>query len=374
MLRLLEVAAAASVLLFITAHARAQEQHSQLPLTQACSHVALEERPGWTISGSWSADNELIVVDARRNRLLWFDTDGQLQHDEAGDLRLEFREGDEDRFTPTAVAQDGDTVWLQLTGSRMAKLDETASRVEKRFTLDGAKVSDAQEVSFVFRWSLMEGGELLGFADLKTTSGVWSSGFFRLDLDFPLQAKVFREVSLDDPARLWYRLGHPYLASIGETAYVLDVGSKDLRILKSEPNSVGTTPLEAFPRAIRRRPELPAFDRPNDLVELMAEVEASTMPTGIYGWKGYLWIVWRRPGIEGQEWLLTKIDPERDKVEGTVILPSQAHHLLVVPGPHYWALVEKGVVRGWGTQSIDSMRLIPADLIESFPSGANICG
>jgi hypothetical protein len=351
----------------------AQERSAAQPLVNSCPPVALEVHPGWSISGTWSTDEELVIVDAKENRLLWFNTTGRVEQHEPESLRLEFREAGKDNFKPTTIASVGSTLWLQLTGSRMAKLDSSASRVETRFDLSGLRVSEEKKIGFVFRYSLMDTEDLLGFADLRTASGVWSSGFVRISLGDPLQARVLREVKLEDPDRLWYRLGFPYLASVDGTAFILDIGGEEFRILKNESGTVGTVPLESFPKAIRKRPDLPDFFRPNSLVDVMAAVEALTMPVGLHGWEGSLYILWRRPGIEDQDWLLTKVDPEKDELIGTVILPSHAHHLLVVPGPRYWALVEKGVVEAWGTQKIESMRLVPSELIRNFLPGKQVC-
>jgi hypothetical protein len=118
-----------------------------------------------------------------------------------------------------------------------------------------------------------------------------------------------------------------------------------------------------LPSQIDFSPQLPSFESPDDLPLIMKMVEASTMPTGLYGWEHSLYLLWRKPEGAKTLWFLTRIYP--NKQPRTVSIKTSANHLTVVPGPNAWAFVEKGRVRSWGEQNIDSILLVPAERIRS---------
>jgi hypothetical protein len=99
------------------------------------------------------------------------------------------------------------------------------------------------------------------------------------------------------------------------------------------------------------------------------------MPTGLYGWEGFLYLLSRAPLQQGHgtRWTLTKIDPLSDRIIWSTGLPTQAHHLTVVPGTKRWAFIEKGPVVALGQQEIKRALFVPADRIRAQSPGANLC-
>jgi hypothetical protein len=96
--------------------------------------------------------------------------------------------------------------------------------------------------------------------------------------------------------------------------------------------------------------------------EIAEAMERSTSVAGIYGSQRFLHVLVRLVLSDSGEktWTLIRIDPQRDLIVGETVLPISAPHILVIPGPQYWAFVEKGRVRAFGEQEADSLLLVPS--------------
>ncbi|HEY4564798.1 MAG TPA: hypothetical protein VIJ36_17575, partial [Thermoanaerobaculia bacterium] len=73
----------------------------------------------------------------------------------------------------------------------------------------------------------------------------------------------------------------------------------------------------------------------------------------------------RRPASDGKAiWELHRIDPVKDVVSGTVILPTSASELVLAPGKESWAILEKGPLTASVKREIRTLLLVPAAAIE----------
>ena len=113
-----------------------------------------------------------------------------------------------------------------------------------------------------------------------------------------------------------------------------------------------------LPREIANR-QLPAF--PNfvhhwDYRVVMQVMEESLMPAGLYGWNGSLFILYRVPEPKATRWMIAKFAGGR--FTEPVRLPTRANHVTLIPGPEYWALLEKGPIQELGTQKLEQAVLI----------------
>jgi hypothetical protein len=96
------------------------------------------------------------------------------------------------------------------------------------------------------------------------------------------------------------------------------------------------------------------------------------MAAGLFGQGKYLYLLTRRPSpAGGTEWLLHQIDPRKPQILGAVRIPSTASHLSVGVGRDEWYFIERGEVRGWGDQDIDTVIRVPQSWITS-PDGSRI--
>ena len=350
----------------VLAPAVAEARTSDAPV---CREVELagDGVPGWTVSGAWPSPGRLVLVDALTNRLLQYDARGRYLGDRAPALAGD-RVGP---MLPTAIAKGGASeLFLELTGGRLVQI-HGSDRVAHSVSLIGRELATGHSVGSLFNWTVA-GDRLVAFGNLKAGDDDWSTGFYAVELDPGQGGRVLEELPRYSAERLWYRLGFHYSTSIGRDAYFLRFGDQ-LRIARYSPDADGPVFLDALPDEIRTAPDLPAFETVDEFVGLMDAVEAATMPVGLYGWKGDLYVLWRQAGQTGQNWALSRIDPERDELVGTIQVPSDAHHLVAVPGPAHWAFVEKGRVEGFGVQKVESLQLVPASRIRAIGSGGPLC-
>jgi hypothetical protein len=162
---------------------------------------------------------------------------------------------------------------------------------------------------------------------------------------------------------VFYQLGLPYIATLGSDGYLISM-ENPVGIYRSRKGVRGLEPLAAFPRGFEESPELPTLTVKNEFVGLMAKVEQSKMPAGLYGWKDFLYVLTREPEGQSTRWMLFKVDPRRDEIVGSTLLPTRANHLTVIPGPKKWAFIEKGRVEGWVRQQINHLFFVPSSRLE----------
>jgi hypothetical protein len=300
-----------------------------------CHEVKLTTRPGWTIAGSWSEDGSTLeVVDNLHNEVLNYSVQGQ------------------------------------FLGSLPAEQEAVGD-----FLLQESR-RPGESLLGIFQWQ-QAGSDFVVFADVlrdgTTTPAGWSSGFFRLPAGRASAFRSLYEISPEDPMRLFYRLGSPLIAALGDTSYVLLMEERP-RIVRNRPGSGEWELLRAFPAEFDQRPALPAWVDLAEYARVMKTVESVSMPVALFGWEEHLWVVGRRPEEGRTRWTLTKIDPRCDAVLWTTVihLPPSVHHVTVVPGPRYWAWLEKGTVRGLYDQEVERILFLPSALLRNV-AGRSLC-
>jgi len=95
-------------------------------------------------------------------------------------------------------------------------------------------------------------------------------------------------------------------------------------------------------------------------------LEKMSVPVGLYAWGEHLFVLMRRPmgGGNATRWSISKFEPQEGRLIGEVVLPTHAKHLTLIPGPQFWAILEKEVVHSAGKQEIPSMVLMPVEWFE----------
>lgn len=339
---------------------------------RSCVEVPLTARPGWTISGTWAdGGTVLLVVDAFNNKILRYTSKGDPLPALPEPLDSAF-----DNFTPSVIKSDGSDLLIELSNARLIRLGRNLTPIFRRDIIGEGQRVDAR-LEKVYQWDLF-GGDLLLFGDVRrpqaTPEEQWKSGFFRVPLNDPQNFQSLHEISPYDPARLFYRLGTPLIASQAGTGYMLLMEERP-RIVRYKKGAAGFESLRSFPPELAVRPTLPAWSRFDDYAPLMQAVERSTMPVALLGWEGSLFVLGRRPAANGTgtEWLLSKIDPKTDTLVWTTTVPlPSAHHVTVVPGPKQWAFIQKGVAKGLFNQEVKSLYLVPASRLRGKP-GPDLC-
>lgn len=352
-LLIMRILASATLAMVISAAALAASPES-------CRKVQFSKgRPGWTTSGVWTEKGELLIVDSLRKKILRYSRDGR----ELGNLPGALAELN--NLSPqilwssngklVAESQGGDLIVLDQGYASMTRVDIHLKNLPTTTKLKSAHIGALSQ------WEPV-GNNILAFSTLTgPKKNDYSLGVITFPANRPEAFKNLLPMKYDESLSTFYRLGHHYLTSLDGVGYIVLMDSKVSvqRVRGDRLEYVGKLPSQ-----IDLSPLLPSFEAPDDLPLIMKAVEASTMPTGLYGWEHSLYLLWRKPEGATTLWFLTRIYPEK-LPERTISIRTSANHLTVIPGPDAWAFVEKGPVRSWGEQTIDSISLVPAERIRS---------
>jgi hypothetical protein len=344
-----------------------------------CRHVELSPRPGWVSSGAWmKSGTELVVADARTHQVLSFDVQGKGFTTQPRNLTRAL-----ESFSPLRITSDAteSRFFVELERDRFAVLDASGAFPLDRGNIRAESLGQASQGSRsldkLFLWAPVN-TDLLSYASVKEVApgghvSRWS-GFVRFPIEHPdqFQPLVARN---RDAAKIFYKLGHPLISSLGDTGYLifLDNGAPGLYL--NQKGSQELKPMDALDVLDSGKsvsPVLPSFIRPEDFPAVMRAVERSSMPVGLYGWADSLYVLFRSPGNGGTKWVMKKVDPKDDQIVASFEIPTRANHLTVVPGPREWAFIEKGPVRGHKDQDVNSILFVPTSRMQKISEG-NLC-
>lgn len=328
-----------------------------LTKAEPCELHSPARLPVSTLSGAWSQDH-FDFVDTASDAILRYGTDGEYR----GEVSPGAASGPYP-FSPSAAVPTDRGLLLQMAHGRLAQLNRSYQPTEM-ISLYG--VADDQRhgvVKGLFSWDLA--GESLVFCGDVKTGNNWTSGFLRAPLHNPRDFEFLDSpLPVLDPELVYCRIGYDYIATMGATAYILrEVEGDATRIMSYGPDTTAGTPVGPSYRA---RPDLIDEGTSRSFRDAMRVVANSKMPAGLYAWQGRLYVLRRAPGDEGTTWSLDRIHPSTGELEGSTILPSTADHLVVVPGPNYWAFLEKGPVEGYEMQTVLGLRIVPSDSIRQI--------
>lgn len=321
----------------------------------------LEPRPIWMSSASWSLDgSSLLVVDALKSRVIAYPLAGgpgaEVAIDAAGGPAVS---------RPSILHTLGDAYLLEEEDALIVRLDREF-RVTAAYDLLKHGAGAQGRITGLYQWVPLGADVILGFAELQVGAGRGESrhvsGFIRVPLDRPAEFELLATVDHGDPARDYYRVGYPYLASVSERGYYLLMDREPKLFAVDGNGTASAQPLAAVPAEVRVRPQLPNSRGAGGVKELFRVLQTAQIPAGLYGWDGRLYLLSR----VGGEWVLTALDAE-GAAAGSVGLPAGSPHLLAVPGDPEWALIEKGPVESLGDQRIDTVRLVASSTLRLSP-------
>jgi len=330
-----------------------------------CKVASFSRKPISASSSVWSR-SDLVVLDNARHDLLLFGNNGQAKGAAYGALAKSLND-----LRPLGMARRGDG----LTGDGRILIQSELNRflvLTPDYTFEGSvdvlsrPTSEGSSIERIYSWAPTWSAtrkDIVAFADLKK-GDQWSTGVVRFPVDFVQGAQgwFLKNLSVNEPSRKFHRLGlgYSYIASLQDQAYVM-LMDNGFRLWRSD----GAGRFIELPRfnetfPVREVPVLPAFIRPTDYAPLMGEIEKAEMPTAIYGWKGELYVLWRRPVQGTTNWFLSRLRPTDGELLSTIPIPSHSSHLLAVPGEENWAFIEKGAVLGLQNQEVRSVLNLPA--------------
>jgi hypothetical protein len=305
------------------------------PWAEGRVHVDFAVKPLWVHSGAWSSEGSLLLADVLRGGLLHYSSTGSLLGTMAsgpspypGSL--------------SGIRPWGDGFLIREGGGRFLLLD-SRYRVVRQWNLLAGKKGKRGEIRSIFQWSPL-GQNILAFGDLLRNDGTWVSAWLRIPMAAPESFEILKTERPTDPSRRLYLLGNPYVASTGSTGYFFSAADFSVYEVQADGSRL----------------------RKIDLLE------RTPVPQGIYAWGEHVFLLLRSPviGENGSHWSLAQMNPRVGSLTGGVLLPTHAKHLTVVPGPQFWALLEKGVLLGPGQQDVLSMTLVPPAWIERQNSPA----
>jgi hypothetical protein len=126
-------------------------------------------------------------------------------------------------------------------------------------------------------------------------------------------------------------------AAAGETPYALEFGEPShLLNLRTGQR------LKAFPPGFERLPKLPQIGGEEESRGRLRVIDMSTLPVALYGRGAYLYLLTREQQPQKKPlWRLHRIDPKKDVLLDSVVLPTTATYLELAPGPASWAILEE---------------------------------
>jgi hypothetical protein len=329
---------------------------------RTCHVQKLTPVPSWVSSGVFNRD-VLLLADPWQGRLYSYAEDGRLLDAVPPRLRQSLQD-----VRPQVISQERDRLYLEILQSRIVTLGADYSYKDKQ-TIEATQAKGGMKLAGMFLWQPV-GSDLLTFSDVQMPNEDWWGAFVRFPANDPTAFSVLRWVPLRDSVRTFNRLGHPYIAAVGEDGYVL-LMDNDPGIYRSRKGKKDLEPIGSLSGILGRSPILPLFGTRRDVAQVMTKVEQSRMPTGMYGWNGFLYVVMRQPAKGGTRWSIHKINPEgKGEVVGSAQIPTRANHLTVVPGPTNWAFIEKGPVEAWGRQRVGKVLFVPSARLEGEMPGS----
>ncbi len=368
----------------------------QLSPQSHCQRALLNRRPGWSTSAAWNGSNELVVIDQIYNQALRYTAAGE----SLGTIPDVAAPGIE-AFFPITVKAASSGLAFELSGNYIRALDHGYSFVkESRLGGNGTYAPQAQgrggswQITSMWLWQPVGKDDVVAFSDLKSLNASEAGGnsyrvaFVRFPIDSPSKFEILGKAMTYDASsppcpsascdsgtalRLYNRLGHDYIASIGDAAFILKMDE-----MKIYRQAHAGADLEALPvnfaelaqRGLDQPAALPKFYSRSDFRNLMAKVEISTMPTGIYAWNNSLFVTARIFDGTATRWTVTRIDAATGQILGTATIPTSANHLTIAPGAAQWAFIEKGPAKGWSdNQEIPSILFVPSKQFDKNLSG-----
>lgn len=331
-----------------------------------CQRVWPARTPAWTYSGVVSAEGDtFLLVDSLEAQVV--------RYSAAGDFLGMLPEATRDfnrAYVPNAIVRTESGFALSFEGRPDLMVLDQAYRVLGKKSLR-ARHSDKNFVDGTFQWALSKGNDLVTCSDFQQNDR-WQSGILRIPDKNPAQFQVFLASNFRNAEWLFCRLGFPYIANLGDTAYVYLLNEQPGIYAIGHGAAAEPKFLAQLDKKLRLRPSLPSFSTPYEFAHTMQAVEIATMVTGLFAWENSLYLVHREPvgpSLEETRWSLYKVDPTTGAVLASTVLPTTTNHIVVIPGPKSWLVVEKGpVVDFLGQQKVKSFLIVPAELLRGDTS------
>lgn len=241
------------------------------------------------------------------------------------------------------------------------------------FDLKTVKGETDERVDQVYAWTATRDA-FYAHADLQITRGLpgWVNGFVKIRRMGRQRLTDLLEYKLPsgDPMQTFYRLNLHLFATDGTTAYILVMQQEPYFLVAREPAL--ESKLVPMLSACGSRPRVPAVVMGVDgLVEAYKSIAQSEGPIGVYTQGGGVYLLCRLKAADGGlRFFLRSVNTTTGESGPKVAIDSAAANLAVVPGPIYWAFVEKDEARASDdgkqlSMHVKSLLFVPRTMIEA---------
>ena len=306
---------------------------SPLAFASDCRRLDLQPNPSWLSSGAWDAKGtDLVLPDTRSGHFLRYRRENErlVSIDVPSSSTL---------TRPAEIARTENGLVIFDIYDRLVGVTES---LEPKWQIHFGDLRPASgERLELFLWFIGVDRDFIGIAATANESKKekWL-GIARLQLGASPSFERLRTLPsmFTEDGSFYFLHEGPYLAASRAATYALFFG-KAPHIERVLPAPTG--PLKTFPAGYQS-PALGMSGRENT-VPSAAAWERATAPVGLFGRGGFLYLLARQPRADhSTRWTIFQIDPARDQMVRSMTLPTHAPHLVVVPGPREWAVIEKG--------------------------------
>ncbi|HEX4497249.1 MAG TPA: hypothetical protein VIE43_16370 [Thermoanaerobaculia bacterium] len=320
-----------------------------------CDRILIKDpQPQWISSAvEWSG--KVAAADPARNAILLIGRDGTQVYDPK---KLVDSAKD---MMPTFINKTPNGYAVQMADRRLFWMDAGLNKVG--FNRLDEPVPNSPEKIISTYYSVSTAANFLSIGAVKEANGRVDYGFFHAPQSNPSHFTFLKDWTDVD----YYLLSHRYMTGLGADEYaVLMASGKTASIVNL---SAGGKQVGVIPAAYRNTPKLNnETTGPSSQEALFKTIEGFSIPVGLYGQDGFLYLLTREPGKERGKtiWRLFQIDPSSKQEPRGVVLPTDAHHLSVANSADTWYFIEKGPVLPLGKQEATSMFMIPNSLIRTL--------
>ncbi len=274
-------------------------------------------------------------------------------------------------FYPVSVRPVGNELLVEGYPQRLLLLGDRYQVKSALHPLDitvtSKKPVKRDQVKSLWNWTVA-GDDIVACSDIEKADHSWVTGIVRFPMKDSTHFQPLETSDYQNMEWVFCRLGFPYFASIGGNAYVLLFRGQP-GIYESSPGAKTLRRLDYAPK-ILQPVQLPEFSsRLEFAAATMRAVEETSMPVGIYGWQGSLYVLYRQFDHEATKWVLHQVDPKSGKLLGRSDIEVDATHLMLIPGEKHWALVQKGPALRLGEERTEAIRVIDVSAIPQPLSG-----
>lgn len=363
--------------------------HAQGAAGGDCEAVNLERTLSSLNTAVAVQGNRVIVTDPSAQQVVVFSQDGSVDEVSTRRLSSAFEDAGQHIIAGLKLGHQYLQFWQDPTnnaqGFMAQQFNDDFSRFNESAFSAGA-FNKAESIDSFRLLSFFSGGATATTANklfvygVATTPGSDSSvqsylrGFYVHEMTGGRGGSSLTELVYSHKESFnFFRIGYPYITSIGPVAYFLTLDVFPTLMRYDTATDTGPDYVTGFSGENER---LPVFEPAlRGAAEVFEEVEGFDIPAGLYSRDKVLYGLFRQPdGQGGTRWTLSQMNVGPYEVEEVrrFDLPSSAAHLTLAMSSDAVYVFEKSKVRQDGRQDVSKMLVIPASQLRG--RNEQLCG